>query len=190
MTTRSQDDVRLRSWLEGDHYLLERTVGAPEMTEHLGGPESRDKMRERHQSYLATGEPGDGRMLVILAGADRVPAGTHGYWEREWQGQIVWETGWFVLPGFQGRGIATRATIAMAELAWADAPGRPIHAFPSVANLASNAVCRKAGFRLLGPIDLEYPAGDPLLCNDWVLEPRDHTLDMVNQEGTGADTGT
>src|SRR6185436_17210744 len=105
------------------------------------------------------------------AGADRVPAGTHGYWKREWQGQTVWGTGWFVLPEFQGRGIATRATIAMTGLAWADTPSRPIHAFPSVANPASNAVCRKAGFRLLGWVDLEYPRRHPLCCNDWRLEP-------------------
>jgi hypothetical protein len=38
--------VALRPWLDGDHYLLERTVGEPAMTKHLGGPESADKLRE------------------------------------------------------------------------------------------------------------------------------------------------
>ena len=78
---------------------------------------------------------------------------------------------WIVLPEFQGRGIATRATQLMAERAWADAPDRPIHAYPSVDNPASNAVCRKAGFRLIGAFDFEYPPGHPLRCNDWVLDP-------------------
>jgi RimJ/RimL family protein N-acetyltransferase len=59
----------------------------------------------------------------------------------------------------------------MTQLAWADAPDRPIHAFPSVANAASNAVCRKTGFQLLGEVDLEYPRGQPMRCNDWRLEP-------------------
>ncbi|MGI8711878.1 MAG: hypothetical protein ACR2NR_01595 [Solirubrobacteraceae bacterium] len=36
---------------------------------------------------------------------------------------------------------------------------RFVHAFPSVENAASNAVCRSAGFALLGPIEAEYPPG-------------------------------
>jgi RimJ/RimL family protein N-acetyltransferase len=110
-------------------------------------------------------------MFVILAGPDDAIAGTHGYWKREEDGRAIWETGWIVLPEFQGRGIATRATQLIAERAWADAQDRPIHAYPSVDNAASNAVCRKAGFRLIGPFDFEYPPGDPLRCNDWVLDP-------------------
>ena len=168
---RPHELVTLRPWLDSDFPILERTAGDAAMTEHLGGPESADQLRARHRDYLAGSEPGAGRMLVILVGADAVPAGTHGYWVHQWQGETVWETGWFVLPEFQGRGIATRATIAMTRFAWADAPSRSIHAFPSVANGASNAVCRKAGFRLLGEVDLEYPRDNPLRCNDWRLDP-------------------
>ena len=54
------------------------------------------------------------------------------------------------------------------------ARGRPlggkhrfVHAFPSVDNAPSNAICRKAGFTLLGERDFEYPPGHPLRSNDW-----------------------
>jgi RimJ/RimL family protein N-acetyltransferase len=42
-----------------------------------------------------------------------------------------------------------------------------VHAFPSVENAASNAICRKAGFSLLREHDFEYPKGHPMRCNDW-----------------------
>lgn len=149
-------------------------MGDPVLTRYLGGPESPQQIRERHARYLRMGDADLGRMLVILAGQDETPAGTHGYWKRDDRtgGAIVWETGWFVLPHFQGQGIATRATRLMAEMAWADAADRPIHAYPAMDNGASNAVCRKVGFRLIGAFDFEYPPGHRLRCNDWVLEPR------------------
>lgn len=165
------DDIRLRPWADGDLPLLRRTLSDPDLTAHLGGPEAPEKIRERHARYLGMGDPDAGTMLVIVAGPDGSPAGTHGYWKREAAGDTIWETGWFVLPEFQGRGIATRATELMANLAWADAPERPIHAYPAVDNGASNAVCRKAGFRLIGAFDFEYPPGHLLRCNDWVLDP-------------------
>ena len=42
-----------------------------------------------------------------------------------------------------------------------------MHAYPKVGNEASNAICRKAGFELLGECDFEYPKGHPIRCNDW-----------------------
>jgi RimJ/RimL family protein N-acetyltransferase len=53
------------------------------------------------------------------------------------------------------------------EVMRTDGRRRWVHAFPSVENEASNAVCRKVGFQLVGQFDFEYPAGHPLLCNDW-----------------------
>ncbi|RKN39861.1 N-acetyltransferase [Streptomyces hoynatensis] len=157
--------VRLAPWAEGDLDLL-RQANAPELMTHLGGPETEERLRERHARYVALSDTGPGRMLSVSLPTGE-PAGVVGYWEREWRGEVVWETGWTVLPAFQGRGIATAAALAVAALAAAEGTHRYLHAYPSTANLASNATCRKAGFTLLGPCDLEYPPGHPVRCNDW-----------------------
>ena len=43
--------VTLEPWGSGDLLLLERLMGDPRMTEHLGGPESADKLRQRQDRY-------------------------------------------------------------------------------------------------------------------------------------------
>ena len=53
------------------------------------------------------------------------------------------------------------------SVARADGRHRYLHAYPKVAHAASNAICRKAGFTLLGEVDFEYPKGVPIRCNDW-----------------------
>ena len=145
-------------------------MGDPAMTAHLGGPETSEKIRERHERYCRISDSGTGRMFVILMGPGSVAAGSVGYWEREWQGEQVWEAGWSVLPEFQGQGIAVRATAAVVERARAEGRHRFMHAFPSVDNAASNAVCRKVGFTLEGEFEFEYPPDNVLRCNDWRLE--------------------
>jgi RimJ/RimL family protein N-acetyltransferase len=44
-----------------------------------------------------------------------------------------------------------------------------LHAFPSVHNAPSNAICRKLGFELLGEVEFEYPKGHWAMSNDWRL---------------------
>ncbi|KAB1904108.1 GNAT family N-acetyltransferase, partial [Micromonospora sp. AMSO31t] len=44
------------------------------------------------------------------------------------------------------------------------------HAYPAVDHPASNAVCRKAGFTLLGETEFEYPPGHLMRSNDWRVE--------------------
>jgi RimJ/RimL family protein N-acetyltransferase len=79
----------------------------------------------------------------------------------------VYESGWNVLPEFQGRGVATAAVRAVVACARADGRHRWLHAFPAVANGGSNAVCGRAGFALLGEVDFEYPPGRFMRSNDW-----------------------
>jgi RimJ/RimL family protein N-acetyltransferase len=162
--------VTLRPWSADDLPLMERLLGEPGMTVHLGGPESPERIRRRHQRYMGVGDTSKGSMFVVAVGPDGSPAGSVGYWEHEWQGETVWETGWSVLPEFQGRGIATRATSLVVAKAAAERLHGSVHAFPSIANGASNAVCRKAGFTLLGEVDFEYPKGHPMRCNDWAID--------------------
>ncbi|MET9377985.1 GNAT family N-acetyltransferase [Streptomyces sp. NPDC002992] len=163
--------IRLESWSEGDFNLL-RAMNAPELMEHLGGPETEEALAERHQRYmrLSADRTSAGLMFRIVLLPEEVAVGSIGYWKQTWDGEPVYETGWTVLPGFQGRGVATAATRAVAEPARAELTYRFLHAFPSTDNGASNAVCRKAGFELLGERAFEYPPGRPLRCNDWRLD--------------------
>lgn len=161
-------DVDLRAWGEDDLSLLERLLGNPAMTHHLGGPESPEQLRARQARYLAL-DPAVGTMLVIVVGAERVPAGSVGFWERAETDGPVWETGWMVLPEFQGRGIATRAAALVVAQARAAGRHRYLHAYPGVDNAPSNAICRRLGFTLLGARDFDY-RGHLLRCNDWRLD--------------------
>lgn len=158
--------VTLDRWGEQDFGLLER-CNAPGMTAHLGGPESAEKVRDRHRKYVENAFTG--QMFVIVT-EDGARAGLIGYWEHTEDGDTVWETGWAILPEFQGRGLATAAVHEVAIVATAAGRHSTLHAFPSVTNDASNALCRKAGFTLLGDRDFEYPKGHWMRCNDWCLD--------------------
>jgi len=89
-------DVVLQPWSDGDLALLEKLMGDPGMTVHLGGPESPEQILERHL----------------------------------------------------------------------------MHAFPSVANIPSNAICRKLGFSLIEECQFEYwrSPGTFMTVNNWRLD--------------------
>src|ERR1043165_191531 len=131
-------DVILRPWLEGDLPLLEKLMGDQDMMAHLGGPETPEQIRQRHQRYLRP--PETDHMFVILWGPELESVGSIGYWEKYWRNQLVYETGWFILPAYQGQGIATKAGKAVLELAELDHRHQSMHAFPAVDNSASNAI--------------------------------------------------
>jgi RimJ/RimL family protein N-acetyltransferase len=160
--------VTLKRWGGGDLPLLERLMGDPRMTEHLGGPESPEKLRERQGRYERL-EGGD-RMFKIVDVESGAGVGSVGFWTKEWREEQVYEIGWMVVPEFQGRGIALAATAQAIELAREAGDRRLMHAFPNVENAPSNAMCRKLGFELLGPCEFEFPKGHLMTCNDWRLE--------------------
>ncbi len=154
--------MRLEPWGPGDLDLLTRLIGDPAMMEHLGGPEDAEQIAKRQARYEL---PGSGCFAIVAS--DGVAAGWVGYWDRDWRDAQVYEMGWSVLPERQGQGLATRAcTLALAQAA---ATGRHefAHAFPAVDNVASNALCARAGFELLEALEFEYPPGNMLHCNDW-----------------------
>lgn len=186
--------VRLEPWAETDLGLL-RAMNAPELMSHLGGPETEEQLRLRHQRYVALSNAGQdkGRMFRIVLlpdtggereaagpGEARGPAGavsglaatvgTIGFWENVWQGHQIYESGWGLLAAFQGRGIAAAAAAAVIECARVQHTHRYLHAFPSVDNPPSNAVCRRAGYTLQGICAFEYPPGNVLTCNDWRVD--------------------
>ena len=75
--------------------LLERLMGDPRMTEHLGGPESPEKLRERQARYenLAGGN----RMFKIVDEASGDGVGSVGFWKSDWRDAEVYEMGWSVV---------------------------------------------------------------------------------------------
>jgi RimJ/RimL family protein N-acetyltransferase len=161
-------EVSLVPWAEKDLPLLAALMSDPETMKHLGGPETPEQIRQRHQRYLQL--PETDHMFTIVLNHEGAVAGSIGYWEKQWRDQLVLETGWFVLPGYQGKGIATKAGEAVIEHARAARRHRFLHAFPSVTNPASNAICRKLRFTLLEECHFEYPPGNPIVVNDWRLD--------------------
>jgi RimJ/RimL family protein N-acetyltransferase len=158
--------VLLEPWSDGDFDLLRR-INAPEMTAHLGGPETEEQLFIRHQRYVHAPDDGTGQMFRTVLVPDGVVVGSIGYWERTWQDETVFETGWSVLPEYQGRRIGAASAKAVVGFAAATRRNRHIHAFPSVGHPASNSVCERAGFTFVGECDFEYPPGNPIRCNDW-----------------------
>ncbi|GAA3390486.1 GNAT family N-acetyltransferase [Cryptosporangium minutisporangium] len=161
--------VTIQPWTEADLGLLRR-INTPAMKEHLGGPETEPQILVRHGRYLGFSAEGKGCMFSVRLRATGDPVGSVGYAERTWQDDAVFEMGWNVLPEFQGRGIAGQAAAAAAAHAAGTSRLRWLHAFPSVDNPASNAVCRRVGFELVRECDFEYPPGRFMRSNDWRLD--------------------
>jgi RimJ/RimL family protein N-acetyltransferase len=168
--------VELKPYSKNDFPVLQGQ-NSPEMTEFLGGPESEEKLLERHQKYVKFSNTGPEHMFVIWV--DSEAAGSAGFWEKEWNGMMVWESGWAILPEFQGRGIAVAAVQALLEKAREDGRHRYMHAYPKVVNTSSNKLCRNTGFELMGECDFEYPKGVPIRCNDWRIDLLGHDSTTV-----------
>jgi RimJ/RimL family protein N-acetyltransferase len=149
--------ITLEPWGSGDLPLLERLMGDPRMTEHLGGPESADKLRER-QGRDERLEVGD-RMFKIIDVASDAGVGSVGFWTKEWRDEKVYEVGWMVVPGFQGRGIAVAATAQAIDLARREHKHLFMHAFPNVDNAPSKEICRKLGLRAARRLRVRVPEG-------------------------------
>jgi RimJ/RimL family protein N-acetyltransferase len=168
----SDPEFRIEPWGQDDLALLEQLMGDASMTEHLGGPESPEKIVERQERYERLPGSGKGEMFKIVEAATGERVGSVGYWDRESSEGQVYETGWMVLPAFQGRGVATSATAQVIERARVERKHRFLYAYPSVDNAPSNTICRKLGFTLIGVSEYEYPkdSGNIMRCNDWRLD--------------------
>ena len=173
----SMEPLRLRLWSEHDIELL-RAANTPAMTAHLNGPESEVEIVERHARYLRLLASGEARMFVMEDGDGRA-LGSIGHWQVLWRDEPALETGWFVLPEAQGRGAASAALALLIDDARAHRGDRRfLTAFPGVENPASNGVCRRNGFALVGTITEDF-RGAGLTMNEWVL-------DLTSPPGTPA----
>ncbi|MFE6965344.1 GNAT family N-acetyltransferase [Agromyces sp. NPDC057679] len=164
----SEDHVELHPWSEGDLDLLRR-ANTPELMDWVGGVETDEQVQARHERYLRLAREGRGQQFRITIAGHPEGVGIVGYWQHEWRGAPALESGWSVESAYRGRGIAPAAVRLMLEAARSAGETLPVHAYPSIDNPASNAVCRKAGFTLLGEEDFEV-GGGVLRTNDWVAE--------------------
>ncbi|MFE5409638.1 GNAT family N-acetyltransferase [Microbacterium sp. NPDC056569] len=165
--------VTLAPWGPDDLPLLER-ANTPEMTAHLGGPETAAQLDERQERYLRLMRTGDAAMYRIEL--DGTPVGGIGYWQVDHDGTPAWETGWNVFPEWQGHGLAREALRLLIREVAARGDRDLLVAYPGVDNPASNALCRAVGFEHRGS-GTEPWRGSELSFNVWVLDMSPLDLD-------------
>ncbi len=173
--------LSLERWSTDDLPVLVHS-NTRRMTQYLGGPESHATLLKRHARYLRSWETGDARMFRIEVEGVPDPVGSVGYWEDEWHGRPVFESGWSVHTPYQDRGYATRAMrLLVADAAAHRTPERALLvAFPMVENLPSNALCSRLGFRDEG--EQEYPGrrGGTVRVRAWSVDLRDVPAQAVD----------
>ncbi len=136
----------------------------------LAARETPEQIERRNKRYAHLSEEVIDHMFKVTLAATEEPVGKIGYWKKNWRDQLVYEMGWMVLPASQGQGIATKAGQAVIEILQNEKRFPFVHAFPSVSNPASNAICRKLGFSFLEECQFEYPPGHSMTVNDWRLD--------------------
>jgi len=82
------------------------------------------------------------------------------------------EIGWMVLPEHRGSGLATAAAREVLHRVEDSGRWRMVHAFPSVSNDASNAICRAVGFDCVGQRVITF-AGHAFTTNHWQTRTAD-----------------
>ncbi|MET3194960.1 GNAT family N-acetyltransferase [Bacillus sp. OAE603] len=167
MTIRiNASSIQIVPWTSSDLHLL-YLLNTPNMMKYLGGPESNEHILSRHNLYLELGAQKKGQMFTIMIQPLQLIVGSVGYWEKVWRNETIYEMGWNVLPEYQGNGIATLAVEKAMAILKRNSKHHFLHAFPSIHNFASNAVCRKLHFSLIGQCDFEYPRGRWMKSNNW-----------------------
>ncbi|HWH00377.1 MAG TPA: GNAT family N-acetyltransferase [Pilimelia sp.] len=162
----------LRDVEPGDLDAYVRMRCDPVMMAELGGPLPREGIEAKVLRDVARAAADIDWIKMIVpepAAAHRV-AGTVALWSHELDGEPISEIGWMVLPEFQGRGLAKRATRALLEAARDDGRWGLVHAFPGTSNGASNGICRALGFRSLGTRRVTF-ADRVLDTRHWAIDP-------------------
>lgn len=160
--------MELRLYTDADLGLTREIETNPAVMTHLGGPQDEEGILNAHKRRSNPVEGGDWWFVIELEPGGEA-AGTIGVWPVERDGEAAHEVGWMIRPEFQGRGIGTQALAMLLERIRADERFGRIHAFPNVANEASNALCRRAGFALSEEVEEDF-RGSPFRCNHWILQ--------------------
>ena len=171
MPTSSQPggpDIELVPLRPEDEWLTAALETDPVMMEHIGGPLDPAAVPALHARRLEDIESGDTWYFTIRLGAEGPLVGGICLWREDHHPPGTSEVGYSVLRPYQGQGIAKAALRELIRRAREDGHWGDIHAWPSVTNEASNALCRSLGFRHVGVEEFEF-RGHRLRCNDWVL---------------------
>ncbi|HWH94314.1 MAG TPA: GNAT family protein [Baekduia sp.] len=146
-------EVVVRPWAEDDAPAMERAVA--ESREHLrpwmawaaapspGIAWRRDWIREQHEAEAAGGDRLRGAFL-----ADGTLVGAGGLHARLGPGAL--EIGYWVHVSWTRRGVATAVVGALSAEAFSDPGIERVEIHHDVANAASGAVARSAGYTLVG----------------------------------------
>lgn len=168
--------MRLRDVELGDLDVYVRMRCDPAMMAELGGPLPREGIEAKVCRDVETvaADLEWIKMIVLDEDGSEAVAGTVALWSHKEddgeKAEIISETGWMVLPEFQGRGLAKRAVRELLTLARDDGRWGLVHAFPGVTNGPSNGICRSLGFRLLETRDVTF-VGRIVHSNHWVVDP-------------------
>ncbi len=148
-----------------DLTLYQRVYTDPRMWTELGGVPELD-LPDKLELDVASTEA-DRHWVLVIVTDDGTAAGTVSLWDHAWEGETIEEIGWMVLPEHQGRGLASAAVAEALKRADETSRWGALHAFPATTNAPSNALCRKHGFVLRGPIEYTYRQRT-LHVNHWV----------------------
>lgn len=159
----------LRLYADEDLSLTKAMESDPVVMAELGGPVPHDEIPALHRRRLDSVATDPWWFTIVTD--DGAAAGTIGIWETEHDGAAVHETGWMLARPFHGRGLASAALALLLDRARAEPRLERLHAWPGVTNPASNALCRKFRFELLGEEEGGYRDAT-LRVNHWVLALR------------------
>jgi RimJ/RimL family protein N-acetyltransferase len=159
--------MQLRVLTLEDLTLYRRIYTDPAMWRELGGVVEQDMAAKLERDVAAV--EADRHWILVIVTDNGDAAGTVSLWDHEWEGETIDEIGWMVLPEHQGRGLANAGVAEALKRADEAARWRVLHAFPATSNAPSNALCRKHGFALRGPIEYIYRERT-LHVNHWVRD--------------------
>lgn len=137
------------------------------MWTELGGVREQDVAAKLERDVASV--EADRHWVFVIVTDDDTAAGTVSLWDHEWEGESIDEIGWMVLPEHQGRGLASAGVADALRRADEAARWLVLHAFPATTNAPSNALCRKQGFVLRGPVDYTYRM-QTLRVNHWIRQ--------------------
>ncbi|MGW6688374.1 GNAT family N-acetyltransferase [Streptomyces sp. NPDC054961] len=143
-------ELELRRWRMGDIDVLDRTIR--ESLDHLkpwmpwtvdaGRPHTAKFLARSHEEW----ETGQGFGYAITS--DGVVIGSCGLWRRIGPGGL--DIGYWIHPGWGGRGLATKAAEALVDQGFRLADVDHVEIHHDAANTASGAVARRLGFTEIG----------------------------------------